>query len=293
MSRFYKKFKHILEYGLFIVFTRSLKLLGFKNSARLCSFLARIIGPYLGVTKIARKNLSSIYKQRINIDATIDELWDNFGRYIGEFPFIRDLSEAEIKQIITIEGLEKINYLKQRRQPFLMFLGHQANWDLVIRIISQIYPQMGVVYRKANNPYVDKEILDTRAKDDSVYMIAKGSSGVRSLIKSIKSGHSITMLVDQKMNDGIEVPFFGRPAMTANAIAKLALQYDYPLVGCQIVRTKESKFKVIIHPPLEVIKTGNMEKDSYNIMLQINQLLEKWIRQHPGQWFWFHNRWKD
>jgi KDO2-lipid IV(A) lauroyltransferase len=128
--------------------------------------------------------------------------------------------------------------------------------------------------------------------NDTVEMIAKGPSGVRGLIKAIKSGNSIAMLVDQKMNDGIEVPFFGKPAMTANAIAKLSLQYNYPIIPCQIIRTKGSYFKAVIHPPIDYSKSGEAEKDCYNIMLKINQVIEGWVRENPEQWFWFHNRWK-
>jgi KDO2-lipid IV(A) lauroyltransferase len=99
------------------------------------------------------------------------------------------------------------------------------------------------------------------------------------------------MLVDQKMNDGIPVPFFGRKAMTSQGIAKLALQFNYPIVPCQIIRKKGCYFKQIIYPPLSINKTGDDEKDCYNIMLEINQIFEKWIIQNPSQWFWFHNRW--
>lgn len=292
MRKFCIKIKYISEYIFFIIFVSCLKLLGLERSAQFCSYIARKIGPYLRVTKIAKRNLKSVYGNQINIEKTIDNLWDNFGKYIGELPFIQSISQEEIDKRVKIEGLGKIAHLKNNKQPFLLFLGHQANWDFVIRTINKLSPKFGIVYRKANNPYVDRAILKIR-KNDNINLIAKGISGVKGLIKSIKSGHSIAMLVDQKMNDGIEVPFFGRLAMTANAIAKLALQYNYPIVGAQIIRTNGSNFKVIISDPLKIIKTGDMQTDLYNIMLNINQLLEQWIREYPHQWFWFHNRWKD
>ena len=125
-------------------------------------------------------------------------------------------------------------------------------------------------------------------------MIAKGPSGAKSIIRAIKSGASIAMLVDQKMNNGIEVPFFGFPAMTAVALARLSLQYKYPIVPLQIVRIgKSSNFELILHDPLEPSITKDNEKDCYNIMLEVNKTLEQWIREKPEQWFWFHNRWKN
>ncbi len=289
-----KKLKHILEYLLFILLTRTLRLLSVDNSASLCSFIAKKIGPYLRVTKTARKNLKRVYGNETDIEKVINDLWDNYGRYIGEFPFINVLNSSELDKRVKVIGLEKVEAFKKANQPFILFLGHQANWDFVIRKINDIYPKFGIAYRKANNPYVDREILKERENDQHITMIAKGPSGAKSIIKAIKSGASLAMLVDQKMNNGIEVPFFGFPAMTAPALAKISLQYKYPIVPLQIVRIgKSSYFELILHDPLKPLIDKDIEKSCYNIMLEINKILEQWIREKPEQWFWFHNRWKN
>ena len=289
-----KKLKHILEYLLFILLTRTLRLLSVDNSASLCSFIAKKIGPYLRVTKTARKNLKRVYGNEIDIEKVINDLWDNYGRYIGEFPFINVLDSSELDKRVKVIGLEKVAAFKKTNQPFILFLGHQANWDFVIRKINDIYPKFGIAYRKANNPYVDREILKERENDQHITMIAKGPSGAKSIIKAIKSGASLAMLVDQKMNNGIEVPFFGFPAMTAPALARISLQYKYPIVPLQIVRIgKSSYFELILHDPLKPLIDKDIEKSCYNIMLEINKILEQWIREKPEQWFWFHNRWKN
>jgi KDO2-lipid IV(A) lauroyltransferase len=292
MKNYSKKIKHIVEYVFFELFIKTMKIIGFKNSVIFCSFIARSIGPYLRVSKTAEKNLNKVFEKKINIKKILPQIWDNFGKYIGEFPFINELSDEEMHSMFVMEGIENVKSYQDKKEPFLLFLAHQANWDFVIRHITDIYPKFAIIYRKANNPYVDKKILVTRSKDPNVFMIAKGPSGAKGLVRAIKNGYSIAMLVDQKMNDGIEVPFFGRPAMTANAIAKLSLQYNYPIIPCQLVR-KNNHFKAILHPEISYQTTTNKEKDIYNIMLLINQTLEKWIKENPSQWFWFHNRWKD
>lgn len=268
-----------------------LKLIGIDRSASLCSTLARYIGPLLSVTKVAEKNLLDVFGPDINRKYIIDKLWDNFGRFIGEFPYLKGISEEEINQRVEIIGLEHLVEFKRLNQPFLLFTGHFANWDFALKITNRLYHKFGIVYRKANNPYIDKIINNCR-NSDNVHLIVKGPKGGKDLIKAIKSGCAIAMLVDQKMNDGIEVPFFSKPAMTPHAIAKFALQFHYPLVPCQIVRMQGSYFKVIIHKPLEIQRTKDNKHDCYNIMLTINQTLENWIIEHPEQWLWFHNRWK-
>jgi KDO2-lipid IV(A) lauroyltransferase len=95
------------------------------------------------------------------------------------------------------------------------------------------------------------------------------------------------------MNDGIAVPFFGRPAMTAPALAQFALKYDCPLVPVHVVREGGFRFRVIVEPPLEVRPTGDRHGDLATITGAVNRVIEGWIRATPGQWLWLHRRWPD
>lgn len=288
--------KHYFEYIVFILLVRLLKMLSINQSANFCSMLARKIGPFTSFTKIARQNLKNVYGDSIDMNKSINDIWDNFGRYIGEFPLINQLSPAELIERVTFVGLQNIHNFQKNHQPFIMFLGHLANWDILLARINVLYPQFVVVYRKANNPIIDQLILINRQQySHNIQMIAKGFLGAKSLVSAIKSKMSIVMLVDQKMNNGIEIPFFGRPAMTASAIARLALKYNYPIIPCQIIRNgRSSHFEIRIHSPLKTTDcTGDIQQDCVSIMTRINLLLEQWIREHPCQWFWFHNRWKD
>ncbi len=292
MKKFFKKLQYIFEYVVFWNVQKILLVFGIDKAANICSFIARKVGPYLKVTDIARSNLVKIIPESQNHEQIIDEVWDNFGRYIGEFPYIDKLSKAEIEKLIDIKGIEHLTKFNNENQPFLAFAGHLGNWEMILKVLTKLYPKFGVVYRKANNPYFNQALLNSR-NSENIQLIAKGPAGVKDLIKTIKDGYAIAMLVDQKMNDGIEVPFFGYPAMTSYAIAKFAVQFNYPIMPMQIIRIpKTSNFELIIHPPLEYTKTKNKEQDYYNIMLKINQILEGWIKQNPGQWFWFHNRWR-
>ncbi|HJD55411.1 MAG TPA: lipid A biosynthesis lauroyl acyltransferase [Rickettsia endosymbiont of Pyrocoelia pectoralis] len=289
MRKFLKKIKYLTEYFIVITFLKIIGLFGIDRAAEICSFIARKIGILLAVNEIARRNIKAIFGDMFDIEKTIEKTWDNFGRFIGEFAYVNTMDELELERRIEIIGMDNIE--KLNGQPFLLFTGHFANWDVALKLIHKFYPKFNIIYRKANNPYVNRLINESRASD-KLSLIPKGPDGSRALIKAIKKRESIAMLVDQKMNDGIEVPFLGRPAMTANAIAKIALQYGYPIVPCQIIRKKGSYFRAIVHPALSFKQTGNNKIDSYNIMVNINQHLGEWVKQNPSQWFWFHNRWK-
>jgi KDO2-lipid IV(A) lauroyltransferase len=108
---------------------------------------------------------------------------------------------------------------------------------------------------------------------------------------TLKDNGGVCIMIDQKMNDGIPIPFFGMDAMTAPAIAQLALKFDCPVVPGYIERLGGARFRLTILPPLELPRTGNREEDIRLIMTRINATVEEWVRARPEQWLWLHRRW--
>jgi KDO2-lipid IV(A) lauroyltransferase len=101
------------------------------------------------------------------------------------------------------------------------------------------------------------------------------------------------MLVDQKMNDGITVPFFGRPAMTAPAIARLGLRFQCPLLPIRVERLQGARFRLTVLPALDIVDTGDAAADVLSTMTRVNAVIESWVRARPEQWLWLHRRWPD
>jgi KDO2-lipid IV(A) lauroyltransferase len=267
---------------LFIAF-RSLPL---DMASGIGGFMARSVGPFLRAHKTAIANLSAIYP---NMDKEkkrklLMSMWDNLGRVAAELPH---LPGKTLFERITIHGLEN---LPKQGEQVLFFSGHIGNWELLSPTAFRNGTVLSGIYRKANNPLVDAMITRIRATQ-ATDLFPKGPSGAVKFVRSIKAGHSIAMLIDQKMNDGISVPFFKKPAMTAPAIAEFALRYNMPIVPARVIRTQGSHFAATIYPPLVFEKTGDQQKDVLAIMTQINQTLESWISEHPEQWFWVHKRW--
>lgn len=281
-----KKAKHYLEAAVVYLLFTALRQFSLDSASAIGSLMARSIGPYLSAHKTARANLKMVFPNlsRNEQNNLLDKMWDHLGRVAAELAYLQN--DAILKRI-KVTGAEN---LPAHGKPAFMFSGHIGNWEL-LSCLSQIggRPITGV-YREANNPIVDDMITRTRSPR-YVNLIPKGTQGAVKLVRSIKNNEAIALLVDQKMNDGIPVPFFGRDAMTASAIAELALRYDTPIVPAYVLRTGGANFEGIIYPALDYQKTGNKEKDVYNIMLAINQTLEGWIRKNPEQWFWVHKRW--
>lgn len=282
-----KHLAHGLEssviYSLYGIF-RGLPL---DAASALGGFLGRAIGLRIKRSEIARANLkialSDITPEECSI--LLGEMWDNLGRTVAELAHLR---RQALFDRISYEGLHN---MPAPGQAALFISGHIGNWELLLGVAHEHGVPITAIYRHMNNPHADK-LLRRLRENHVTQLFPKGQMGAVKLGKAIKSGKSIAMLIDQRMNGGIRVPFFGKPAMTAHAVAQLALRYNMPIIPARIIRTKGCHFRAIVYPPLSITASGNEAQDIKNIMSNINRLFEGWIREYPAQWFWIHKRWR-
>jgi KDO2-lipid IV(A) lauroyltransferase len=223
----------------------------------------------------------------------ISAVWDNLGRVVGEFPHLAVLKQSTNGPGWEIEGEEHIEALKAAEAQALFFSGHLGNWEMILPIASSLGLAVSGFYRAASNKRADVLIqsLRERALSQHVSMFRKGPEGARAALLHLKMGGSLGLLIDQKMNDGIAVPFLGRSAMTAPALAQLALRFHVPIIPVRIVRLGPARFRMVCEPPLIVSRTGDKKMDTYTILLTVNATLERWIRADPASWLWLHRRW--
>lgn len=271
-----------------------MRVLPINMASGLGGWLGRILGPHLSVSSRAVRNLTDAFpeKSKAEIAAIVRAMWDNLGRVAAEYPHLSEINVYDPGGRVEVTGAEYVDLLRDDGDAGIFFSGHIANWEIVSLGATQRDLPLDRVYREANNRLVEWLYQHGRAAVEGA-LIPKGAAGARVLLRSLKDKRHLAMLVDQKMNDGIPVPFFGRDAMTAPALAELALRYDCPVVPARVVRLKGARFQLKIFPPLELIRTGDHKADVAANMAQVNALLEQWIRETPEQWLWLHNRWPD
>ena len=255
--------------------------------------VARWIGPRLGISKRARRNLRAAMPElsKAQIETIVRGMWDNLGRVAAEYPHLRDIRMFPSDGRVEIENLNYLDTVLAAGRPIILFGGHLANFEIGPQAAGQYGLDIARIYRAANNPLVDKIIAGFR-RDEGEY-IPKGAVASRRAVAVLRRGGHLGLLADQKLNEGIPVPFFGRPAMTAPALALLALRFDCTVLPAQVVRLQGARFRLTLHPPLALAKTGDRDADVAALMTAVNAILEGWIRQRPEQWFWLHSRWPD
>lgn len=265
-------------------------------ASALAGTIVRLVGPRLGVSRRARRNLAKVFPQLSapEIETIVRDMWENVGRVAGELPHLDKFFLADGPEDIGRPGAIEVVGAERVRDPAfqLAFSGHIGNWELFPLASRLLGRECHVVYRAANNTYVDN-IIDGLRKVASASTVPKGSRGARDIIKLLRGGEVVGMLVDQKMNEGIALPFLGHEAMTATALAQLALRFDLTVLPSLCERLDGPRFRITFEEPMVLENSGNKEADIAAAMARVNARLEAWITARPAQWLWLHRRWPD
>jgi KDO2-lipid IV(A) lauroyltransferase len=265
--------------------------MGLERASDYGAKLLRTLGPKMSVHHVARVNMQIAFPEASEreIDGLLDAMWDNFGRVVGEFPNMHRFDFSPGSDQVEVVGADILAELDRQGRPAVLVGGHFANWEMLAATIVQQMKDCRITYRHANNPLIDKRIIDQRKAYGVNILAPKGGHGAKELMQALKAGASVGLMNDQKMNDGVAAPFFGRDAMTAAGPARMALRYDCPLVPMNVVRKDGARFKVTIYEPLPK-PDGQDAAAILETVTTINRFIEDRIREAPSQWFWVHRR---
>jgi KDO2-lipid IV(A) lauroyltransferase len=273
------------------LFFAAMRVLPMDAASALGGALARLIGPRLGISTRARRNLATALPELSSdeIERIVRSMWDNLGRVAAEYPHLPRIRVFPAGGRVETAGIEYLDRAIAAGRPVIVFGGHLGNWEIAALAAGQYGIDVAQIYRAANNPLVDRMIA--RCRGTASEFIPKGAVASRRALAALRRGAHLTLLVDQKLNDGIPAPFFGRDAMTAPALALLALHFDCAVLPARVERVRGAHFRLTIEPPLPLPKSGQRAADVATLMAAVNQTLETWIRDRPEQWFWLHSRW--
>ncbi len=286
--------RHLCEaaaaWALFALF----RLLPVGMASALGGALAGLIGPLLPVHRRGVENIARALPELTPAEArrTVRRMWRHLGRVAAEYPHLHRFSVDGPGGRVELVGRAHLDEARRTAGGAIMFTGHIGNWELSGLAPVRSGIPMLAVYRAANNPFVDRLIGRFR---DAVaqHRVPKGADGAREMVRALGAGKCLGLLVDQKLNTGIPVPFFGRDAMTAPSLAALALKYDCPVWPLRVERLAGATFRVTVYPRLALPQTGTRDERIHALTAAVNRTLEGWIRERPEQWLWLHRRWPD
>jgi KDO2-lipid IV(A) lauroyltransferase len=284
-----------LRYGaeatVFFAFMALFRVIGLSAASRLGGFIGRNILSWLPPDRVARANLLRAFpeKSQAERDAIRRTMWDNLGRVVGEYPHLDKFTPKGDDPRITYNLPPGVTPDSLKGGPLLFLSAHLGNWEMMPILGHQLGLDVAAVVRPPNNPYVAQWVARQRRINGPDTLIGKHNAA-RPMLAQLRGGKMLCMLVDQKLREGIAVPFFGYDAMTTPAPAAMALKTGARVWLASNRRLAGARFHVSAQP-LDFTPGDNEAEDTPRLTAAITSAIEQIIRDDPGQWLWIHNRW--
>lgn len=279
------------DYLLYLVFRLFEALaMALPYGARVRAFgwiLARLIGPLAHFDKKIRANLALIYPDlpEAEIRRLVRAVPDNFGRTLIETYSGDAFKRRGAQSVLRGEGFAVLQEAARTGRGVVLVSGHFGNYDVLRAYLGARGYAVGALYRPFPNRLFD---LRYRAKITAISgpIFPRGRRGLAEMVKHLRGGGMVGMLIDQHMAHGAPLQFMGRRAYTATSAAEMALKYDAPLLPFYGRRLPDGlSFELTIEAPIA--------PSTPNAMTQaLNDSLERQVRAHPEQWLWVAKRWR-
>jgi len=194
------------------------------------------------------------------------------------------------------EAQKKLQYIAQNSpNGVIVMTAHFSNWELAAHFLAKNGLPMLAIGREGNNKLIDQKItIPFRNKYGN--RATSKDNAMLSMAKTLKKGHAVGLLMDQKSGqaNSVKVDFFGAPAETTLSVAMLKLKFNSLVVPIFIARQSDGVYEMIINEPIDYVanEIEDKEKKLEAMTLRYNQVIEEIIRKYPAQWFWMHNRWR-
>ena len=146
------------------------------------------------------------------------------------------------------------------------------------------------LFRPPNNPYLARYVMSKRTRTMSDLLPSVRSASF-ALAGILDKGGNIGVLVDQKFTNGLRTTFFGRECETNPVLGMLARHYKCDVYPARCIRLPGNRYRLEIEDKLDLPRRKDGSVDVHATTQMLNDTVERWVREHPGQWMWFHKRW--
>ena len=246
-----------------------------------------VLAPLIGYRNRVRKNLTLIFPDMPQAEKNelARKVPRQIGRTLTEMLSPDDLVRVAKEAPLVGDGVAKVMAARDTKTPIVFVSGHLGNYDVSRAAMSQRGFKVGALFREMNNKLFN-DFYVARIEQIATPLFVRGRRGLADMVKFLRAGNSIAIMVDQYMSFGVPLKFFGHTAYTPLSAAEMALKYDALLVPVYTIRQEDGlSFEIVIEDPVPHTTPEEMTQ-------ALNDSLEAQVRAHMDQWFWIHRRWK-
>jgi KDO2-lipid IV(A) lauroyltransferase len=226
-------------------------------------------------------------------NAVIRGMVCNLGWMAAEFARLPRYSKENVEEVVILDGHENFLAGQRRGKGVLYLTGHIGAWELSSFAHALYGFPLQYMARPLDNVRVDALVNRYRCLSGNQPIFKNESA--RAMLKVLKDAGTIGILADQNTmpEEGAFVDFFGKTACTTTGIARIALHTEAAVVpGYAYWDENIRKYRLRFEPAVELVRTGDAERDIFVNTQKFAKVIEEIIRKYPEQWVWVHARWK-
>ncbi len=225
--------------------------------------------------------------------STLKKMTRNLGWMAAEFARMPSYTKENIEGVVILDGHE--NFLAGHRhgKGVLYLTGHIGAWELSSFAHALYGFPLHYMARPLDNTPLDAMVNEYRGLSGNKPIFKNESARV--MLRILKEAGTVGILANQNTmpGEGVFVDFFGTLACTTTGIARVALHTDAAVVpGYAYWDEKLRKYRLRFEPPVELVRTGDAERDIVENTQRFAKVIEEIVRKYPEQWVWIHARWK-
>lgn len=290
--KMFKQIRFILEYWLALTLLFIFKLMPYFILELFAWSCGRFIYLLPTIRKITVANISAAMPELTAIRVNEIARKSLSHMILGPLEFAwmaSDTSRIEKYTALREDIIKSVNEHHRQGEGLIYVNPHLGNWE-VSSLMGSYYTdiKMGVVAKKIRNPYLNKLFSQSRAFKNTRLIYAKGA--IRGSLQALRDGLGVGILIDQntKVRDGgIFVDFFGIPVPCSPApfILRKRIKNSHiyyattaKVDGCYVSFTES------------LSKDFDDYVDDKEVIQELMDLTERYIRQFPEQYLWLYKR---
>jgi len=200
--------------------------------------------------------------------------------------WLRPLPEANAL-VTDVRGWEHVEAARASGRGVVFLTPHLGCFEIIAQFLSISGP-ISVLYRPPRKRSL-QTLVESGRRRPQLHLAPADLSGVRTLLKALKSGQAVGLLPDQapKFGEGVWLDFFGRPAYTMTLAARLTETNAETLFAWGERLASGAGFRLYFRPARQPLHGDTLARAG-----QINREIEELIAECPQQYLWGYNRYK-
>lgn len=242
--------------------------------------------------KIVMDNLRAVLDTRDEaaIRKISKEVFINFAKYLVDFFRFSKLTKEYIGKNVKVTGSDNLDVALKRGKGAILLAAHIGNYELGGAAVSLLGYPFNAVALNHKNKLVNKFFIRQR-QTANINVIPLGMA-LKKCYACLKEGEVLGLLGDRDFfNHGLKMKFFGKDSLIPKGAAALSLRTGATIIPTFFIRLPDDTFELAFEKPVSYSPTGNTEEDTGLIMKKCVEVMEKYIKRYPSQWYMFRNFW--